>query len=272
MAGGGEGVGCAEGGGRDAAPGTGTPARPCAIQIRPRARRFRPGPEVTSRDERGPRAPRSLAKRGGVAGGWAWPGSVGVAPLRSPCPLRPCTLKPNDGGRAAKRLPGVWPGRAAAGPRCPHCNVPPSLPGPPHLTQPWREHATHRRRARQDAGTLGPTERQGRQRWCCLSLSSAGSLFARDTAWGVRGARGAPAAAAGRAGPAGMQLRGREAGTGEEGVGIWDPPDTTRGGPCGIPQAGGPCAPSPPATCPPPGPWVEEGVPGAPPAGAPPLS
>lgn len=56
----------------------------------------------------------------------------------------------------------------------------------------------------------GPTERLGRRRWCCLSLSSAGSLFARDTAAG----RGAAAAAAGRAGPAGMQLRGGKRGPG----------------------------------------------------------
>lgn len=94
--------------------------------------------------------------------------------------------------------------------------------------------------------TPGPTERLGRRRWCCLSLSSAGSLFARDTAAG----RGAAAAAAGRAGPAGMQLRGGKRGPGRgHGGGSGGPRVPPRGSRDGEGVSG--TAPAPPRAAPP---------------------
>lgn len=74
---------------------------------------------------------------------------------------------------------------------------------------------------------------------------SGGSLFARDTARGAQGARGA-GGSRGQSRPCRHAAAGREAGTGGRyGGAVWDPADTTRGGPCGCPRAGDPMLPLP---------------------------
>lgn len=210
-------------------PATRAAARRSAIQIRPRARRFRLVPEVTSRGERRLRAPARGPRQGAEPEG-ACPAGGGGAALPGPSarPPRSCTLKPNDGGQAAGLLPG--------GPDCAGGDA--ALPG-------------------------------GGRAACCRAPQRDRAGGARAVSVCPRQGLYLPEIQRGSAGPrrhAAAREGGREAGARGPRGGAFGILQTRRvGGRVAAPGRGGSRAPLPPATTP----WDGAGGPAAPPAGPP---